>query len=139
MAIDTYSNIKATPAFSPRKSATGGVTGTTLGTVVDTAGYRSNTLIVQNGLQSASVTTCTPVVLSGTVTGTLTSAAAAEMIGTEAAAGVLLAGVQVEPGAIAKIGYIGTNRYIRADLIVAGASTGYSSAVWIQGDAIEPQ
>lgn len=139
MANDTYSRTTVTPAFTVRVGATGGTTGTCLGTVIDTAGYRSNLFVMLAGLQSASVTSVTPVILSGTVTGTLASCAAAELIGTEALMAATFAGVQTAPGKAAKIGYIGPDRYIRADFIAVGAATGVYAGVWIQGDAIEPQ
>ena len=135
MAVDSYSRTTFTNAISPVSPST---TGTITGAVVDTAGYRSNTFLINAGLQSASVTTVTPVILSGTVTGTLTSCAANELIGTEAAAAAIL-GATLTTGITAKIGYIGTDRYVRVDLGVAGAATGVYSAVLVQGDAIEPQ
>ena len=137
MPIDSYSRKTFTPAFTVRVGATGGTTGTCLGTVVDTAGYRSNTLVLSAGLQSAGVTSVTPVILSGTVTGTLTSCAAAELIGTEAACASGFAGVLTTPGHAAGIGYIGASRYVRADVIVAGAATGVYSGVWVQEDALK--
>lgn len=139
MAIDSYSRTTVTPAFTVRVGATGGTTGTCLGTVIDTAGYRSNLFVMSAGLQSASVTSVTPVILSGTVTGTLTSAAASELIGTEALAAATFAGALTAPGKAAKIGYIGPSRYIRADFIAAGAATGVYAGVWIQTGAMEPQ
>ena len=132
---DTYSNTKFTPAWCNAALATGSTTGD----VVDTAGYRSNTLVILAGLQSASVTCATPTIYSGSVTGTLTSCAAAELIGTEAAAASGLVGAITDPGVAEAIGYIGVSRYVRADILVDGAATGVFAAVWVQGDAIEPQ
>lgn len=138
MPIDSYSRTTFTPAFAALVGATGGATGTITGTVVDTAGYRSNTLILLAGLQSATAS-MTPVVLSGTVTGTLTSCAAAELIGTEAALASGFDGALTTPGAARAIGYIGTSRYVRVDAVVADAATGVYAGVWVQGDAMEPQ
>lgn len=139
MGIDSYSRTKVTPAFAVMVGATGGATGTITGAVIDTAGYRSNLYVQVAGLQSASVTSVTPVILSGTVTGTLTSCAAAELVGTEALAAATFAGALTTPGAAGAVGYVGPSRYIRADVIVAGAATGLYGGVWIQGGAIEPQ
>ena len=137
MPIDKYSAKVVTPAFAVLVGATGSATGTITGTVVDTAGYRSNTLVILAGLQSATVTGVTPTILSGTVTGTLTSAAAAELIGTEAAAASGLTGVLTTPGAAEAIGYIGVSRYVRVDVVVEGAATGVYAGVWIQENPIK--
>lgn len=135
MPVDTYSNLKFTNAISPVSPA---ATGTITGKVLDTSGYRSNTFLIHAGLQSASVTAVTPVILSGTATSSLASCAAAELIGTEAAAATTLSGA-LTTGATAKIGYQGTDRYVRVDLVVAGAATGVYSSTLVQGTPIEPQ
>lgn len=139
MPVDSYTRLTLTPAFAAMVGATGGATGTITGTVVDTSGYRSNTFVLIAGLQSASVTSVTPVILSGTATSSLASCAAAELIGTEAALASGFAGALTTPGEAEGIGYQGTDRYVRADIVVAGAATGIYAGVWIQGDAIEPQ
>lgn len=135
MPVDTYSRVKFTNGISPVSPA---ATGTITGKVLDTSGYRSNTFVIHAGLQSASVTSVTPVVLSGTATSSLGSCAAAELIGTEAAAASGLAGA-LTTGTTEKIGYIGTDRYVRCDLTVAGAATGVYAVQLVQADAIEPQ
>jgi len=50
-----------------------------------------------------------------------------------------LVGAITDPGVAEAIGYIGVSRYVRADILVDGAATGVFAAVWVQGDAIEPQ
>lgn len=135
MAIDTYSRLKFTNAISPVSPA---ATGTITGKVLDTSGYRSNVFLVHAGLQSATVTGVTPVVLSGTATSSLASCSSSEIIGTEAAAASGLTGA-LTTGQTEKIGYIGTDRYARVDLIVEGAATGVYSATLVQGNPIEPQ
>ena len=131
MSIDRYSNIKTTRAISPISPA---ATGTITGQVIDTAGFRSNTFVIAAGAQTTTGITVTPVVLSGTVTGTLVSAADDDLLGTEAAA--VLSGTAGANGQT-KIGYTGTNRYIRLDLIVLSAASGVYSAVCVQGDAVK--
>lgn len=133
MPVDTYSKLKFSKVIAPISPA---ATGTITGTVVDTSGYRSNTFVFAAGAQTTTNITVTPVVLSGTVTSSLASCAAAEMIGTEAAAA--LSGT-AGAGTFTKIGYIGTDRYVRADMIVTAAATGVYSCVLVQGDPIEPQ
>ena len=133
MPIDKYSSVTYTNAISPHDIA---ATGTITGKVIDTAGYRSNTFIFHAGIQSVNVTTVTPVILSGSTTASLASCDAAELIGTEAAAATIL-GATLTTGICAAIGYIGTDRYVRCDLTVAGAATGFYSAVLAQADAIK--
>ena len=131
MSIDRYSNMKRTRAISPISPS---VTGTITGEVIDTAGFRSNTFFIEAGLQTTNNITVTPVVLSGTVTATLTSVADDDLLGTEAAANL-----DGDDGSNnqSKIGYTGTNRYIRLDLIVLNAASGVYSAVCVQGAAVK--
>ena len=131
MSLDLYSNIKVTVGTAPISPA---ATGTITGTVIDTAGYRSNLAVISAGAQTTTGITVTPVILSGTATGSLASCAAAEMIGTEAAAA--LDGT-AGAGSSSKIGYIGSDRYVRCDLIVTAAATGVYSVQWLQGNAIK--
>ena len=131
MSHDMYSNIAISKVIAPISPTT---TGTITGTVVDTSGFRSNTFIISAGAQTTAGITVTPVVLSGTATGSLASCAAAELIGTEAAAA--LSGT-AGAGASSKIGYIGADRYIRCDLIVTAAATGVYSVQLVQGDPIK--
>lgn len=131
MPIDSKNNFKVTKVIGPLSPS---ATGTMTGTVVDTAGYRSNTFLVEAGLQTTANLTVVPVVLSGTATDALTSAADSTLIGTEAAAN--LSGTAGASGRT-KIGYIGSNRYVRCDLAVANAATGVYSVTLIQGDPIK--
>lgn len=127
MARDLYSNIKTTRVISPISPA---ATGTITGQVVDTANFDSNTFVISAGAQTTTGITVTPVVLSGTATGSLASCADAELIGTEAAAALSgTAGANSD----SKIGYKGSDRYVRCDLIVTAAATGVYSVVAVQG------
>ena len=137
MPIDSYSRKTFTPAFAVMVGATGGATGTITGAVVDTAGYRANTFVLLAGLQATTSMTVTPVILSGTVTGTLASCAAGELIGTEAACASGFTGALTTPGEAEGIGYMGADRYVRADVVVANAATGLYAGLWIQEDAIK--
>lgn len=128
MSIDTYSEIKVTKIIAPISPA---ATGTISGAVIDTANYASNTFIVMAGAQTTTSITVTPIIKSGTATGSLTSAVDADLIGTEAAAalsGTAGAGTQ------SKIGYIGSNRYVTCNLAVTGAATGVYSIMCIQSN-----
>ena len=114
-----------------RSPAVAGTTGTKAGQVIDMAGFESIEFIIANGAQGSSVTV-TPVIKSGSATGSLASCADSELLGTEAAAAALLAGAG-GANAVAKIGYIGSDRYVTCDLIIGGAATGVHSVVGIQG------
>ena len=131
MAKDLYNNIKVTRVISPVSPA---ATGTITGQVIDTSAYRSTVFTINAGLQTTTGITVTPVVLSGTATGSQASCAAAELLGTEAAAA--LDGTAGANG-VKKIGYVGMDRYVRCDLIVAGAATGIYSVTCQQSDAIK--
>lgn len=131
MANDLYNSIKVSKVIAPISPA---ATGTISGTVIDTSGFRSNTFVISAGAQTTTGITVTPVIKSGTATGSTASAAAAELLGTEAAAA--LDGT-AGAGSSSKIGYIGTNRYVTCDLVVTGAATGVYSVQLIQGDPIK--
>jgi len=130
MAADMYSNIKPVQVLDPvSPSATGAATGT----VIDRAGFNSVTFIISNGAVSSTGFVLTPTVKSGSATGSLSAVADADLIGTEA--GATISG-GTSDGEIAKIGYIGIDRYVTVDLDVAGAATGVHSVVAILGDPI---
>lgn len=131
MANDLYNNVKVTRVISPVSPS---ATGTISGQVVDTAGFRSNTFVIAAGAQTTTGVTVTPIVKHGSATGSLTSAADANLLGTEAAAA--LSGTS-GANSQSKIGYIGSNRYISCDLAVANAATGVYSIVCVQSDPIK--
>ena len=130
MATDLYNNVKVSSAIDPHSpAATGTITGDN---VIDTANFSNTTFVISAGAQTTEGVTVTPVVMSGTVTGTLTSAADADLLGTEA--GAALDGT-AGADSVSKIGYVGTNRYVRLDLIVAEAATGLYQAAAVQAGA----
>ena len=131
MPIDTKSTTNVAVITKPHSPS---ATGTITGTVVDTAGFRSNTFIISAGLQTSTDITVVPVVLSGTVTSSLASAAADELIGTEPAANLSGTAGAISP---TPNGYAGSDRYVRLDLIVLTASSGTYSTQLMQRDAIK--
>ena len=126
-AGDLHNNIKVTPAIDPASPAT---TGTITGdNVVDREFHPDLEYVISAGAQTAGTLTVTPVVMHGTVSGTLTSAPDTALFNTEASAALDgTAGAD----SVSKIGYKGANRFVRLDLIVANAATGIYSAVAIQ-------
>lgn len=126
MAQDLYSNIKLSKVIAPISPA---ATGTITGAVIDTANFDSTTFVIASGAQTTTGITVTPVVKSGTATGSLASCAAAELIGTEA--GAALDGTS-GASSVSRIGYKGSDRYVNCDLIVTAAATGVYSVVAVQ-------
>lgn len=131
MAIDLYSNTKVSRVISPHSPA---ATGTISGQVIDAQGFRSTLFVIAAGAQTTTGITVTPVVKSGSATGSLASCDASELIGTEA--GAALSGTAGANG-VKRIGYVGTDRYVTCDLVVTAAATGLYSVTCIQSDAIK--
>lgn len=96
-----------------------GTTGTgQTGNVIDTRGYDSVEFDISYGAITATAATFTVTVFEGDVTGTLTSVADADLIGTESGAG-LAAATRTDGSTenVAKrIGYVGSSRYVRVDV-----------------------
>lgn len=131
MPSDLYSNVKVAKVIAP---VSPGSTGTITGTVIDTSGYRETVFVISSGAQTTTGITVTPVVKSGSATGSLASCSAAELIGTEAAAALDGTG---GASSVSKIGYIGVDRYVSCDLIVTAAATGVYSVQVVQGGAMK--
>ena len=113
---DLHNNVDIVAVIPP---ITVGTTGTgRTGSVIDTRGYDAVELAINYGAISATAATFTVTVLEGDVTGTMTSVATADLLGTESAAG-LAAATRTDgstENVSKRIGYIGSKRYIRADV-----------------------
>ena len=113
---DLHKNVDIVAVIPP---ITVGTTGTgRTGNVIDTRGYDAVELAINYGAVTPTDAVFTVTVLEGEVTGTMTSVADTDLLGTELAAG-LAAAVRVDGSTenVAKrIGYIGSKRYIRADV-----------------------
>lgn len=113
---DLHNNVDIVAVIPP---ITVGTTGTgRTGSVIDTRGYDAVELAINYGAITATAATFTVTVLEGDVTGTMTSVATADLLGTESAAG-LAAAVRVDgstENVSKRIGYIGSKRYLRADV-----------------------
>lgn len=122
MSNDLHSNIKQQLAIN---LVALGATGTTSSTIIDRKGYGGIEFIVAYGSVTTTGTIVTAVVKEGDVTGTLTSVADADLLGTEALAS-LLAGARVAGTGkeVAKrIGYKGDQRYVQLDLVHTGTTS----------------
>lgn len=117
MAIrDPYHNMKPVRSISPVAVGTTG-TGQT-GKIVDTKGYLGALVEVSYGSVTATNAVFTVVVKEGDVTGTMTSVADANLIGTESAVG-LAAGTRTSgttKNVTKRLAYIGGKRYLSVNV-----------------------
>lgn len=127
--MDIHNNIKYVVAVQPYDPS---ATGTKTGIVIDRLGFDSVEFVHAVGAIAATAFTATPVIFEGAATGTLTSVADGDLLGTEV--GARLSGGTTD-NKTGKIGYRGTKRYVRMDLIVAGAATGFHAAICALGGA----
>lgn len=128
---DLHNNIKQVQAIIP---AAIGANATKTGAIIDRKGYGGVEFIVSYGSVTTTGSIVTLVLKEGDVTGTLTSVADADLIGTEALAS-LLAGARVAGTGkeVAKrLGYKGTKRYVQ----LSAVQTGTTSVGCIAADAI---
>lgn len=109
---DLHNNSRAVSVIAPVAC---GVTGTGLtGGIIDRQDYGGVELVVSYGAVTATNATVTITVLEGDVTGTMTSVADADLLGTEALAG-LAAAVRVDgttEKVTKRVGYQGIKRYV---------------------------
>lgn len=113
---DLHNNSRALRVVSPVAIGTTG-TGKT-GVVIDRQGYGGVEFIVSYGTVTATNAVFTVVVKEGNATGSLTSVADADLLGTEALAG-LGAAVRTSGSTrnvTKRVGYIGNKRYVNASI-----------------------
>jgi len=119
MAIDTelHETVKALRSISPVAVGTTG-TGQT-GKVVDRMGYGGVEFIVDYGTITATNATLTPTIKEGDVTGTMTSVADSDLLGTEALAGITATATRtsgVSKNVSKRVGYKGKKRYVSCSI-----------------------
>ena len=110
---DLHRNMKASRVVAP-------VAGAATGKIVDLAGYEGCEFIISYGSVTATNATITPVVKEGSVTGTMTSVADANLLGTEANAAIAAAASRTSgtsKNVVKRIGYIGAKRYVSCDIL----------------------
>ena len=123
---DMHNNIKVVSVVAPISPA---ATGTITGAVVDRANFASVEFLIASGAMVTTGFTLTPIVKSGSATGSLSAVADSNLIGTEADAA--FAGTET---GIKKIGYKGNDRYVSCDLVAAASATGVHAASVVLGD-----
>ncbi len=114
---DLHNNSRAVRVVSPVAVGTTG-TGKT-GAVIDRQGFGGVEFIVSYGTITATAATFTVVVKDGDVTGTLTSVADANLLGTELLAGVAATTPRtsgVSKNVTKRVGYRGSKRYVNASI-----------------------
>jgi hypothetical protein len=129
---DFHSNIKQVQAIIPVAI---GANATITGPVLDRQGYGGVEFVVNYGSVTTTGTIVTLIMKEGSVTGTMTSVADADLLGTEALASLLAAtprtaGTTKEVSK--RIGYKGTKRYVS----LLAVKTGVTSVGCISAEAI---
>jgi len=102
-----------------------GANATKTGLVVDRQGFGGVEFIVAYGSVTTTGTVVAVVVKEGDVTGTMTSVADSNLLGTEALAG-LAAGARVAgtgKEVVKRVGYVGTKRYVSANTVSTGVTS----------------
>lgn len=136
---DMHSNIKVLRAIFPQAVGTTGAANGVTSPVLDRQGYRSAEFVIQHGTAGVTSDTTTPVVSEcSTSDGSFTSVADADLIGTEAGAGLPAQATARASGVgknlSTKLGYRGTKRYLKLKLYGLGHATGLVAASLVLGD-----
>ena len=114
---DLHNNARTLTIVTPVAVGTTG-TGQT-GSVIDLQGYGGVEVVVAVGAITATDAVFSVTVLEGDVTGTMTSVADADLLGTELLAGVAATTPRadgVSEKVTKRVGYKGGKRYLRADI-----------------------
>jgi hypothetical protein len=110
---DIHNNVKAQRCIAP---VTVGTTGTgKTGKIIDRQGYGGVEFIIDYGTVTATNAVFTATVFEGDVTGTMTSVADADLLGTELLAGLAAASTRtsdVSKNVSKRVGYKGAKRYV---------------------------
>lgn len=120
---DLHSNVKTVRVLSPIALTT------TVGAatkIVDLQGYQGCEFVISAGTRTTTTATVTPVIKEGSATGTLTSVADTNLVGTEAnatigAAATLVSGTH--KNVVKRIGYVGNKRYVTCQLVPASSTS----------------
>ena len=119
---DIHNNIRTKTVITPTAI---GANATKTGLVVDRQGYGGVEFVAEYGSVTTTGSVVTLVVKEGDVTGTLTSVANADLLGTEVlaslAAGARVAGTGKE--VTKRVGYKGVKRYVSVDAVQTGVTS----------------
>lgn len=120
---DLHSNTELRRVISPIAI---GANATKTGKIIDRQNFGGVEFIASYGAVVTTGTVVTLVVFEGDVTGTMTSVADADMIGTEALASLLAATPRTSgttKNVSKKLQYKGTKRYVRVDAVQTGVTS----------------
>ena len=129
---DIHSNVRTAVALAPAALTT--VAGRT-GKIIDRQGYGGVEFLVSYGSITATNATITVVVKEGDVTGTLTSVADANLLGTELLASITATTPRtsgVSKNVSKRVGYRGSKRYVQLSI----ASSTVTAATIISSTAL---
>jgi hypothetical protein len=128
--LDLHNKIVIDHALTP---AAAGTTGTGRSSdIIDRKGYDGVEFAMHYGVAAATGYAVAVIVKEGDATGAMTSVADADLLGTEALAGLAIQATSRTSGVgqnVAKrIGYKGLKRYVQVDMVNTGAATGITGA-----------
>lgn len=120
--MDLHNNIDAVRIVGPVAI---GANATVAGKVIDRKGFGTVEFVTSYGAIATTGTVVTPIVKHGDVTGTMTSVADADLIGTEALAARLGGATTSGVGANVskRVGYAGPKRYVTCDMAKTGTTS----------------
>lgn len=121
---DLHNNVKAQRVIAPVAI---GANATKSGKVIDRQGFDAVEFIASYGAVTTTGTIVTLVVKEGDATGTLTSVADADLLGTEALASLPVQATartsEVGKNVSKRVGYKGSKRYVTVDAISTGTTS----------------
>ena len=120
---DLHNNITTKRVIAPVAI---GANATKTGKIIDTQGFGGVQFIAEYGAVTTTGTIVTLVVKEGDVTGTMTSVADADLLGTEALASLLATTPrtsEVSQNVTKKIGYKGNKRYVQVNAVQTGVTS----------------
>lgn len=119
---DLHNNVKQVLAIIP---AAIGANATKTGAIIDRQGYGGVEFLVSYGSVTTTGSIVTLVMKEGDVTGTLTSVADADLLGTEALASLLAGARAAGTGkeVSKRVGYKGTKRYVQLSAVQTGVTS----------------
>jgi hypothetical protein len=137
---DLHSKIRAVVAIAPVAVGTTG-TGKT-GKIIDTQGYGGVEFLVGYGTVTATNAVFTATMLEGAATGSLTTVASADILGTLALAGLAAAATRtsgVSKNVTKRVGYSGAKRYVQLNVSsTATAGTPISVTALLHSPNVAP-
>jgi hypothetical protein len=121
---DLHNSVKVQRVIAPVAI---GANATKTGKIIDRQGYGGVEFLASYGAVTTTGTIVTLVVFEGDVTGTMTSVADADLLGTEALASLPVQASartsEVGKNVSKRVGYKGTKRYVRVDAVQTGTTS----------------